>query len=62
MTESVARRVIWLTDSEWARLKARAAREGVNVSNLVRTLAGEQPVALDRFGVPSAAPKRRAAR
>ena len=48
----VKRRTIWLTDAEWARLVARANREGVNTSNLVRTLAGADPVTLDRSGIP----------
>lgn len=56
--ETVKRRVIWLTDAEWARLTARAARENVNVSNLVRAWAGEPRVTLDRFGTPRPAPKR----
>ena len=59
MTNPVKRRVIWLTDDEWARLVARAVREGVNPSNLVRTLAGADPVAIDRSGVPRPALRRR---
>lgn len=57
MNETVERRVIWMTDSEWARVNARARREGVNVSNLFRRLMGETDRVQDRFGVPHAAPK-----
>lgn len=57
MTETVKRRLIWLTDTEWDRLNARARREGKNISNLVRSLAGEQTVTLDHFGSPRPAPK-----
>ena len=58
MDTTVKRRIIWLSDAEWSRLQARAARENVNISNLVRTLAGEPRVTLDRFGTPRPAPKR----
>ena len=50
MTGPVKRRIIWLTDEEWARLNARAAQEGRNASNLVRALVGEAPVTVDRYG------------
>ena len=57
-TGPVKRRIIWLSDAEWARLTARARREGVNISNLVRTLAGEQRVTVDRVGTPRPVPTR----
>lgn len=55
---TVQRRVIWLTDEEWAHLNARAAREGLNASNLIRKSVGIAAVQrLDRFGHPSPVPK-----
>ena len=59
-SDAVKRRTIWLADDEWARLVARAVREGVNPSNLVRTLAGADPVAIAAgSGVPRPALRRR---
>ena len=53
---TVKRRTIWLSDEEWARVVARANREGVNTSNLIRrTTLGEPSVNLSRLGTPTAA-------
>lgn len=59
MTETVKRRIVWMTDSEWGHVLERSKRAGVNPSNLFRQFMGNDPVRLDRFGTPHPAPKRK---
>ena len=52
------RRIVYLNDTEWQAILARAAREHRSASDLVRTLVLAEP-APDRvrFGRPARAPK-----